>query len=92
MNNYQSANNRINQLMNVKQTNKRNTMKTNLSLNAQTFLDNFKQRINNTGNNTGTILTTVDNDNYKAYKELKKAGLLKEVHYFRGFSDYQLIN
>lgn len=28
MNNYQSANNRINQLMNVKQTNKRNTMKT----------------------------------------------------------------
>lgn len=65
-------------------------METTLSHNAQTFLKNFKQRIINTGNNIGTILTTVNNDNYKAYEELKNAGLIKEVEYYRGFSYFKL--
>lgn len=89
---YSAVNNKINQLVGVTKPLNKNTMKTNLSVNAQTFLDNFKEYVKNTGHKIGSILTTVNNENYKAYKELIGAGLIKEVAYYRGFSDYQLTN
>lgn len=62
----------------------------NLSINAQIFLENFKQYIKNTGNTQRSILTTVNNDATKAVKELIKAGLLAEVEYSRGFQTISL--